>query len=121
MTAPNLRRHRPQKTSEEYRRIWRLVDGAIRDAIATHPDYFPNRKRIPPMRVSLTKRIVGSVFGWAEQSAQGRSGEGQRLTTGDASKVASPDAIHCDGLVSRANGEAGTIPNHVPAEFGEAA
>ncbi len=75
----NTKRTYPQKGGPDYHQLWRVVDGAVADAFAMHPDYLTDhgRKRA---RQSIVKRVVGGVLGYADQvSAQGRSGLGQRL------------------------------------------
>lgn len=58
-----------------YRSLWRVVDGAMRDCILHHPDYFVPA-RLTDMRRSVVKRVVGAVKGHAaEKAARGRSGE----------------------------------------------
>ena len=69
------RRRRPvQDKGRAYRQLWRIVEGAIADAFAAHPDYLTERGR-HLVASSVTKRVVGAVMGYAEQSARGRSGE----------------------------------------------
>ena len=68
-----LRRHKPLHPGSDYRRVWRLVDGAVRDTILQHPDYLTDEgKRY--LRASINKRVAGAVMGYAEQSVWGRSG-----------------------------------------------
>lgn len=55
-----------------YRQLWRLVDGAVRDTFANHPEYLTqagNRSA----RHSIIKRVVGTLHGYATQVARGRS------------------------------------------------
>lgn len=59
--------------SRAYRQLWRVVDGAVFDALYTHPDYL-TKKGKQSARTSINKRVVGAVLGFAEQSAKGRSG-----------------------------------------------
>lgn len=56
------------------RQLWRVVDGAVRDAMASHPDWLASERAALKLRNSITKRVVGSVMGYAETSAWGRSG-----------------------------------------------
>lgn len=56
-----------------YRQLWRVVDGAVFDALYTHQDYLTPKGQ-QCARSSINKRVVGSVLGFAEQSARGRSG-----------------------------------------------
>lgn len=69
----------PQKTKSLYRKIWRLADGAVMDTLRAHPEYFTERGRGKIARMSIVKRVTGSVMGFAEQSAKGRSDESRRL------------------------------------------
>lgn len=67
----------------EYRQLWRIVDGAVADAFKMHPNYLSeDGKRWQTARQSIVKRVTGAILGYAEQSAQGRSGLGQRLNGG---------------------------------------
>lgn len=57
---------------EDYRQLWRVVDGAITDCVIHHPEYFRDTGMIA-VRQSIIKRVVGSLLGYAKQ--RGRSGE----------------------------------------------
>jgi hypothetical protein len=63
----------PQKTAAAYKQLWRIVDGAVADTIAQHPEYFRRPDLGKYVRLSICKRVVGAVLGYAEQSARGRS------------------------------------------------
>lgn len=67
------RRARMEKTPDAvYAHLWRLVDGAVRDAFANHPEYLTkagNRSA----QSSVVKRVVGTLHGYATQVARGRS------------------------------------------------
>lgn len=67
------RRFDPVRDDPAYRQLWRVVDGAVRDAFDHHPDYL-TAKGARNARRSINKRVVGAVLGYAEQSARGRSG-----------------------------------------------
>lgn len=67
------RRTRPVKGSRAYRQLWRVVDGAVADAFMQHPNYLTDAGRMAA-QLSITKRVVGAVMSYAEQSAKGRSG-----------------------------------------------
>lgn len=56
---------------EPYSRLWRVVDGAVRDAFRMHPDYL-TRKGNRNARNSVTKRVTGTVLGFALEEARGR-------------------------------------------------
>lgn len=53
-------------------RLWRLVDGAVRDTFNQHPDYLTDHGR-SSARKSIVKRVAGTIQGFAEQSAKSRS------------------------------------------------
>lgn len=81
MPTQGWRRLKPQKSDPAYRQLWRVVDGAVADAFAMHPEYLttPGFKYA---RNSVVKRVVGNIMGYAGQvSAQGRSGSVQRLNS----------------------------------------
>jgi len=61
------------KNPRAYRQLWRVVDGAVRDALESHPDYL-TRKGQASARMSITKRVTGAIMGYVEQSTRGRSG-----------------------------------------------
>ena len=77
-----MKRIAPLKApSPHYRQIWRLVDGALRDCLESHPDYLtPAGKR--GARLSIIKRVTGALSGYVEQSTRGRSGENSAATIG---------------------------------------
>ncbi len=54
-----------------YRQLWRLVDGEVRDAFLSHPDYLPAPEHELRIRNSITKRVVGKVLGWASERGSG--------------------------------------------------
>jgi hypothetical protein len=60
--------------SEAHRRLWKIVDGAVRDAFEQHPDYLTEKGK-RNARASVTKRVVGTVLGFAGEAAGGRSDE----------------------------------------------
>jgi len=66
----------PKLPSKEYRAIWRVVDGAIRNALDMHPDYLTKKgSDRSAARMSIAKRVVGAVLGFqAERLKKGRSG-----------------------------------------------
>lgn len=64
---------KPVRDGKAYRQLWRIVEGAVADALTNHPDYVPAHRRTIAAR-SITKRVVGSVLGYAAQAAGGRSG-----------------------------------------------
>jgi len=62
---------KPAKADDRYRRLWRIVDGAVVDAFVHHPEYLTERGR-NAARLSIVKRVTGAIMGFAEQSARGR-------------------------------------------------
>lgn len=61
----------PVKRGQPYGRIWRIVDGAVRDALASHPEYIEERW-VKSARFSITKRVTGAMTSYAAQAAKGR-------------------------------------------------
>lgn len=73
MTA---RRTAPPKGSALYRRIWRVVDGAVTDAFTMHPDYLtPKGTKGRTARLSVVKRVTGAMTSFVEESTRGRNGK----------------------------------------------
>lgn len=68
-----MRRLRARNRSKAYNQLYRVVDGAVFDALWNHPDYLTDKGR-RNARSSVVKRVTGAVLGYAEQSARGRSG-----------------------------------------------
>lgn len=66
-----LHRMRPPKDGALYRAVWRVVDGAVMDALKMHPEYIRGNFG-KCARMSINKRVVGSLVGYVEQSTQGR-------------------------------------------------
>ena len=65
---------KPPKGNAAYKRLWRVVDGAVADAIAMHPDYLtPKGHRGLTARISIVKRVTGAVLSFVEQSTKGRA------------------------------------------------
>lgn len=54
-----------------YGKLWAIVDGGVKDALKSHPDYL-TPKGMKSARTSIVKRVTGTVIGFAEQSAKGR-------------------------------------------------
>lgn len=70
-----MKRLEPEKAPDPtYRQIWRVVDGAVRSALAAHPEYLASGARPRTVRNSIVKRVVGALHGYAEESAWVRSG-----------------------------------------------
>lgn len=71
-----------------YRQLWRIVDGAVADALRHHEDYLTQKGKRSARR-SITKRVTGAVLGYAEQSARGRSGASPAADMGHGAAVTS--------------------------------
>lgn len=57
-----MRSVKPPKNDPEYVWLWNVVDAAVRDALANHPEYVVERMQ-PYVRMSVTKRVVGRILG----------------------------------------------------------
>lgn len=92
-----------------YGKLWAIVDGGVKDALKSHPDYL-TPKGMKSARTSIVKRVTGTVIGFAEQSAKGRGnpaenedrhfvGEPQAevasTATVEAGVSAAPASPHC--------------------------
>lgn len=69
-----------QDRPQSYKQLWRVIDGAVADCFAQHPEYLHPNRHERRVRSSIVKRVVGAVHGYAEQSAKSRSGVVRRLT-----------------------------------------
>lgn len=60
------KRARPQKRpSARYVKLFKIVDGAVRDAFNMHPDYLTDKgKRWNAARQSIVKRVAGDIEGY---------------------------------------------------------
>jgi hypothetical protein len=52
----------PQKQAAEYRRLWKIVDGAVADAFNKHPEYLSPAISKKVVRASVNKRVVGALL-----------------------------------------------------------
>lgn len=69
-----MRRNKPVKRpSHEYARMWRVIDGAVRDALQCHPEYLTDAGR-RSAALSITKRVTGAVVSCAGHPVRGRLG-----------------------------------------------
>ena len=59
--------------SAAYKQFWRIIDGAVVDAINNHPTYLSDKKLLRYLRVSVTKRAVGSLMSFAAVASEGAS------------------------------------------------
>ena len=51
----------PQKTNSEYRKLWKIVDGAVADAFLQHKGYLNSKVSHKVVRNSINKRVVGAI------------------------------------------------------------
>jgi hypothetical protein len=93
-----------KRPSSAYGQLWRVVDGAVADALLQHPEYLTPAGRVACQR-SITKRVTGAVFGYAEQSARGRSGARPAAVTAACVAHAHAPASACLGQGLRARWE----------------
>lgn len=56
---------------DQYLRIWRLVDGGVRDAFANHPEYLTEKGKEMAV-AAVVKRVTGTLYGHATQVVRGR-------------------------------------------------
>lgn len=53
---------KPPKGDDLYKKIWRVVDGAVADAFMHHPDYLTQKgKSFRAARNSVVKRVTGAM------------------------------------------------------------
>jgi hypothetical protein len=81
--ARKKKRLRPPKDVpySAYHTVFRIVDGAVKDAFNNHPEYVrPEIERV--VRMSITKRVTGSIIKYAREvrkelaeEARGEPGE----------------------------------------------
>ena len=50
----------------DHLRLWRMVEGAVTDALKPHPDYLTKRGDLCAVE-SITNRVVGTLAGHAQQ------------------------------------------------------
>ena len=96
--APLHKRHR-----QAYRQIYRVIDGAVADAILQHPEFFAlGRQR--NARTSIAKRVAGAVCGYLVEKElrrpKGRGGAGPERIVRRLSTEGS--ALHADFRAVRA-------------------
>lgn len=93
-----------------YGKLWNIVDGGVKDALNSHPDYL-TPKGLRSARTSIVKRVTGTVIGFAEQSAKGR---GDAAVKEDGHLSVAPQAADRHGSVAEA-GAAMRQPHPNPA------
>lgn len=92
--ATKRRRWKPTKYPDKqddklYRQLWRVIDGAVADAFAMHPEYLAVQQNRKTVRQSIVKRVTGAMRGYVGRPAQGRSGESP-ATVMDGSRSREP-------------------------------
>lgn len=92
-----------ERQGKAYRQLWSVVSGAVADAFRMHPDYL-TAKGNRSAATSVTKRVTGTVLGFAEQSAKGRV----RPAEMEAPVATEPPPALCSGA------EAGGSPQGLP-------
>lgn len=97
-------RSRCPKDIRAYSELWTIVDGAVSDAFKMHPDYLaPKRRRAA--QNSVTKRVVGAVFGFANQSFAGQLAKGRRsVSVASADKALLLSGGNAPGSPTRTGG-----------------
>jgi hypothetical protein len=53
----------------DHGKLWRMVEGAVVDALTTHADYLTAKGRRSAVQ-SITKRVVGQLVGHAKQAQE---------------------------------------------------
>lgn len=63
-------RHPAAVKHADHQRLWRMVEGAVADALRSHPEYLTEQGRRCAV-ASITKRVVGNLAGHAKQTLAG--------------------------------------------------
>lgn len=82
----------PKCPDAAYRQLWHLADGAVRDCFANHPDYLTAKGK-HHARLSLVKRITGTMHGYATQVAKGGYETRANVARGDSAITTAPAPI----------------------------
>jgi hypothetical protein len=60
----------PLRSATPFRQaIWKIVDGAVRDALFEHPEYIRAGIKEHVVRRSINKRVVGALSGFVGDQA----------------------------------------------------
>lgn len=102
------RKHPAFARHADHQRLWALVEGAVIDAIRSHPDYLTDRGA-QLAAGSVTKRVVGQLVGHAQQTLAGGRLGGCRPDGGTRTASGCPP-------VSCGECQAGGRCNQPPAE-----
>lgn len=81
------------KHGYNYVQLWKIIDGAVFDALKMHPEYLTDRGH-RNARLSIVKRVTGAVLGYVTETsvAKGRSGEKPAAKSGNGLVKAIPQA-----------------------------
>ena len=64
------RKSKSQKVPDkDFLKIWRMVDGAVRNCFLHHPDYINKKYDEPSVRLSIVKRVTGQIHGMVKKRA----------------------------------------------------
>lgn len=88
----------------DHARLWRMVEGAVIDALKSHPDYFTPKGNKNAAR-SVTKRVVGQIVGQAKEALR-------RGRLGDCSERATDQSS--DPLGGSMTAQGGSVANGAP-------
>ena len=66
----SLKHSRARVKQKDHQRLWRMVEGAVLDAFKSHPDYLTDIGA-PVAVESITKRVVGTLVGHANETRKG--------------------------------------------------
>ena len=101
-----------------YAQLWRVADGAVRDALRKHPDYLtPKGQR--SARRSIVKRVTGTVLGFALQEAKRQR---ELAVTDDRSGKSNHQAVGAVGHATTPAAEAGAFfPQPIHSDLWDAA
>lgn len=61
----------PAMKHQDHRKLWRMVEGAVYDALQAHSDYLTDRGSKLAVS-SITKRVVGQLVGHASEARKRR-------------------------------------------------
>jgi|SRR6266446_2485909 len=80
-----LKSEKPSHGNGFNRQVWRVVDGAIRDAFLNHPDYLTKKgSRSACARRSIAKRVTGALLSYLEQRMMVSVSSIGKVPSGDA-------------------------------------
>lgn len=63
---------KPPKEGTTYKKLWKVVDGAVADAFLMHPDYLTVKgTTFRAARNSINKRVVGALLSFMGEPTKG--------------------------------------------------